>query len=812
MRFCAVAVDAATFAIDRPYTYALPGELDVQVGCRVLVPFGRGNRTAEGMVLAFPEQAPDGPVKAVLCTLDQQPVLSAGQIQLASWMRERLYCTFYDCVRAILPAALWLDLRDTYTVQVSDAELELRKAQGYGPVLQAFDRHKTRTRKQLRQSFAGRFPAAQLNELCEQGVLLYQSGVARRAQDKRERWYRLALPDEEAMRRAQRPRSHPARQDVVACLSGGRELNRQALQYQTGVSENVLAGMVKSGLLEVVYRERLRAPDFSDVPPAPLPTLSEKQQAAYEGLRGLLFRPGGAAALLHGVTGSGKTQIYLRLIADALQAGRTALALVPEIGLTPQLTGIFAAHFGGQLAVLHSAMSDGERYDSWKKIRSGQARVVVGARSAVFAPLQNLGVIVLDEEQDGAYQADQGPRYHARDVARFLARRQGALLVLGSATPSVESYYRAEQGRYALFSLPERYGEGGLPEVTVADMRGLSRKGLNGSIGPVLHQALETCLARGEQAILFLNRRGDSRTVGCAACGWTPDCPSCSTTMTYHSANGRAMCHYCGASIRLGHTCPACGSPHLFMESPGTQRVERELHQKFPGARVLRMDADTTTAKHAHEALLSAFGRGQADILLGTQMVTKGLDFARVTLVGVLDADQSLYAPDFRAHERTFSLITQVVGRAGRRDAAGQAVIQTFSPDHPVILSAARQDYLAFYREELDRRWATQSPPICELLLLCASGEHEQKVLAALLRLKERLTSLMAGQFADFRYPVLGPAAASMLRVAGKYRYHLTIRCPDNKRRRQLIAGVLREAARQNRDVSLFAELNPDSM
>lgn len=815
-RICAVAVDAATFAIDRLYSYLLPASLDqgAAVGCRVLVPFGRANKRAEGIILSFPKDASREKLKAVDAVLDDTPVLSADQIRLAVWMRERLYCTFYDCIRAMLPAGLWFKRSDTYTLQAEGEALQALADEGFGRLLAAFGGEKSRTLAEIRQAFGGRSPAGQLDELCRREVLAYDSKIAQRTGDKTETMYRLALDAQEAMARQMRARYSAVRRDVVSCLADGQAMSKQELQYMTGVSDGVLRAMVKSGILKTEAEERLRAPDYSDLPPESPKELTGPQQEVYKGLRSLLQKGQAAAALLHGVTGSGKTQIYLRLIDDVLASGRAAIVLVPEIGLTPQFIRVFATRFGGEVTVLHSALSAGERYDSWKKIRAGAARVVIGTRSAVFAPVPNLGLLVMDEEQDGAYQSDQSPRYHARDVAKFLARQQNALLLLGSATPSVESYFQAQQGKYTLFSLPERFGSSGLPQVMIADMRGLSRKGLTGSIGPVLKEELARNLENREQSILFLNRRGNSRVIGCSMCGWMPECPSCSTTMTYHSANGRAMCHYCGASVKIQEFCPSCGSPHLFMENPGTQRVEEELRALFPEARVLRMDADTTAGKNAHARLLGAFGDGKADILLGTQMVTKGLDFARVTLVGVLDADQSLYAQDFRARERTFSLITQVVGRAGRRETQGRAVIQTFSPEHPVILAAARQDYAAFYEQELESRRAIQCPPVRELLLLRATGEDEQAVLAALLRLKNRLLGLMEGQFQDFKYPVLGPAAAGIVRVAGRYRYHLTIRCPDNKQRRQLVSGVMREFAadRRNRGVHLFADLNPDTM
>ncbi|MGE4548574.1 MAG: primosomal protein N' [Intestinibacillus sp.] len=817
----AVAVDAATYAIDKLYDYLIPGELAAQakVGCRVLVPFGKGNVRSEGILLALREEAgqPDR-LKPISEVLDDEPVLDGEMIRLAAHMRERLYCTFFDCVRAMLPAGLWFKRRETYALApgVDDARLaELQSRPGdEGRLLSLFTKETAaRTLAELSEALRGRGVVSRLDSLCAEGVLVYQSNISQKTMDKTERMLMLDMEPEEAHRRLSHGRS-PVRMDVVACLSDGGAMSWKELCYMTGASDAVLRAMVKSGILRMFREERLRTPDFSEVPPAPPVVLSRAQQQVYEGLSVLFHKDEAAAALLFGVTGSGKTQIYIKLIADALMADRSAIVLVPEIGLTPQVIRTFVAHFGDRVAVLHSALSAGERYDSWKKIRSGAARVVIGTRSAVFAPVRNLGVLIVDEEQDGAYKSEQSPRYHARDVAKFRAAQSRALLVLGSATPSVESYWGAMQGKYPVFRLTERYLGASLPRVVIADMRGAVRQGFGGVVGPVLGAEIEKNLADGQQTILFLNRRGNSRVIGCSMCGWVPECPSCSATLTYHSASGRAMCHYCGYSVKITGFCPDCGSGHLHTETPGTQKVEEELHALYPSARVLRMDADTTATRGAHEKLLGAFGAGRADILLGTQMVTKGLDFEKVTLVGVLDADQSLYAQDYQARERTFSLITQVVGRAGRRFNEGRAVIQTYSPEHPVILAAARQDYESFYETEIEQRGALLYPPVAQLLVLTASGEVEQQVLASLLRLKTRLEGLMEGQFRDIRCPVLGPAAAGVLRVSGRYRYHLSLRCPDNKQRRALISGVLREfqKEKQNRGVALFADQNPDSL
>lgn len=814
MPVCGVAVSAATYAIDKLYDYSIPEPLipAVKVGCRVLVPFGLGNKKVEGMVLILrPEAYSAQRLKPVTEVLDEEPVLDATQIKLGIWLREHLYCTFFDCLRLMLPSGLWFQRKETYTL-VQQPVLPL--SQPLQEIMDLFSEDvPERTVEEIRRFTNGRCTGVMLSQLEAEGYLLYHSNIKQKTLDKTERILSLAIDPAEAMQKASRART-PAQMDVVSLLSDGCSMSQKEVLYMTGISESALRGMVRKGILEQNSIETLRVPDYSMIEQIPAPVLSNEQEQAYQGIRQLLDSGKPEAALLFGVTGSGKTQIYIKLIDDVLAQGRSAIMLVPEIGLTPQFIRLFVGRFGDTVSVLHSALSAGERYDSWKKIRSGRARVVIGTRSAVFAPVRDLGLIVLDEEQDSAYKSEQSPRYHARDVAKRRVQQENAVLVLGSATPSIESYYGAQQGRYPMFTLRERYQGAALPQVTIADIRGESRAGWTYTIGQTLYEALQENLERGEQSILFLNRRGNSRVIGCSMCGWIPECPSCSTTLTYHSVSGRAMCHFCGASIEISGLCPVCYSPHLFTECPGTQKVEEELHTILPKARVLRMDADTTSKKGSHHHLLEIFAKGRADILLGTQMVAKGLDFDHVSLVGVLDADQSLFAQDYRAKERTFSLITQVVGRAGRRGKQGRAIIQTYNPDHPVLLCAARQDYEQFYADEIESRQALLMPPVEQMLMLTGTGENESDVLAALLRLKQRILSLMEGQFSDFHYPVLGPSPASVVRVMGRYRYHLILRCPDNKRRRQLISGVLIEFSKdnKNRGVSLFADLNPDTL
>ena len=811
-RICAVALDVNTYAIDKLYDYILPPELSelAQVGSRVLVPFGRINKKTEGVILAFRKEiAPDVKLKFVEMLLDDEPALTEKQIKLAVYMREHLYCKFFDCIRTILPSGFWFKRRELYSIrQLPEQPL----GEPFDEIIDLFNEDfEEQSLEDLRRRLGKHIREIDIQKLLQQRILKERSEIKQKSNDVLEKHFALAIPADEAYAQINAKRS-PAQLDVVSCLSDGSAMPAKELMYMTGVKDGTLRTMVKNGLLVTEKIEKYRLPDFSKVPQAPLPTLNEEQSQAFQGLSSLLESGEPECALLYGVTGSGKTQVYLQLIECVLQKGKSAIILVPEIGLTAQFIRIFAGCFGEQLAVLHSALSAGERYDGWKRIRSGEARVVLGTRSAVFAPAVDLGLIIIDEEQDGAYRSEQTPRYHARDIARQRILQEKALLVLGSATPSVETYQRAMDHRIHLFELRKRYRNAVLPNVLLADRRDELRYGWNGLIGSDLYEALVENQSKGEQAILFLNRRGNSRKIGCERCGWVPECPYCSATMTYHSVNGRAMCHLCGASIDIGGSCPECGSLDIFMEQPGTQKLEEELHQILPKSIVLRMDADTTVTKNSHERILEVFGKEHADILIGTQMVTKGLDFEKVTLVGVIDADQSLYAQDYRARERTFSMITQVVGRAGRSEKPGRAIIQTYDPMHPILLAAARQDYDSFFSEEIMRREALLLPPVEDFVMLTATGETEHIVLESLIFLKMRIASLMEGQFRDFKYPVLGPSPASIVRIAGRYRYHLIIRCPDTPRRRALISGLLTEFAlgKYKKEVSLYAENNPD--
>lgn len=808
-----IAVSRAIYAIDRPYDYRVPPELEdrLRPGMRVLVPFGSGNRGTDGMVLSLTREEDHKPGrKDIQALLDDTPVLSPLGIRLALWMRERYFCTVYDCVKAMLPAGLYFSLRDCVCVAEGlDRETALNRAEevpGGGELMNLLLHWGGKgDMEQLRLAFGTRDVNVVLRALKKQGLVTVETSTQRGIGDKTERLAVLAIPAEDAMAMVTpRRRSAPLRYAVTELLCTLGAASAKELCYYTGASSSTLRSLEKSGILTMEKQEVFRRPPMSQVEPAPEPQLNGEQQRAFEGLRALMESGQPQAALLYGVTGSGKTQVYIRLVAEALARGRRALILVPEIALTPQLLHIFASHFGAEVAVLHSSLRAGERYDEWKRARSGAARVVLGTRSAVFAPLEHLGLIVLDEEQEPSYKSENAPRYHARDIAKYRCVQHNALLVLGSATPSVETMYQADSGQIRLFSLKERYNRKALPEVTIVDMKEELRQGNDSSLSGPLRAALKENLDRGEQSILFLNRRGASRMVCCGECGAVPECPRCSVKLTYHSANRRLMCHHCGFSQPLPPACPECGGVLNFIGT-GTQRVQEELQELFPWAEVLRMDTDTVSAAHSHEALLERFRKERVPILIGTQMVAKGLDFENVTLVGVVAPDAALYSDDFRAGERTFSLITQVVGRAGRGEKQGRAVIQTYTPKNEIICFAARQDYLSFYRQELPLRRLRGYPPFADVIVLTASGLDEGAVLRCCIRLRQALATAQAeGQ-------IFGPAPAAVAKINNRYRYRLTITGRCDKRLRELVAYLLRAAQqdKENRGVAVFADWNP---
>ncbi|MFR5824048.1 MAG: primosomal protein N' [Dysosmobacter sp.] len=808
-----VAVSAAPYSIDKPYSYLVPESLAAAAvpGVRVMVPFGRGNKESEGLILARVQEPKLPGSKAIRQILDSEPVLDKAGIDLALWMRGRYFCTVFEAVKTILPAGLWYGLREIWSLAM-EPETARSAAVGIPGAWQVLD---------LLEKQGGKADIRVLRDVLDDGaekplkamkkaeILTCETDAKRKIADKSHRMVELAVNTEDAYALTEpKRRSAPARYEVVNFLATAGRTPAAEVSYYTGASARTLKAMEKAGLIAFSEEEELRVPSLDDVEPGPEIVLNEEQQRAFEEILGRVQAAKPSVTLLHGVTGSGKTQVYLRLVQETLALGKTAMVLVPEIVLTPQMMRKFSSYFGSRVAMLHSSLKMTERYDQWKRIRRGEVDVVLGTRSALFAPLKNLGLIIMDEEQEGSYQSENVPRYDAREVAKYLCVREKAALVFGSATPTVETAWAAEQGNYQKALLRRRYNENALPEVLIADLRQEILNGNPGLISTPLRQELEKNLAAGEQSILFLNRRGSSRMLLCGECGYVPQCPRCSTAMTYHSANGRLMCHYCGHSEPAADTCPECGGwmKHV---GAGTQKVEEELRELFPEAGILRMDADTTAG--GHEEILQTFERERVPILLGTQMVAKGLDFENVTLVGVLSADISLYVDNYRAAERTFSLLTQVVGRAGRGGKTGRAVIQTYTPGNDVIRCAARQDYDAFYESEIRMRRLRRYPPFADLFTVTVSGTEEGRVLRAAVSVRETLRQLCRRpELAAGEPEVLGPAPAPVVKVNNRFRYRCTLVGKNDKATREMLAWLQKDFAKDsaNRGMNLFVDHN----
>ena len=808
-----VAVSAAPYSIDKPYSYLVPESLAAAAvpGVRVMVPFGRGNKESEGLILARVQEPKLPGSKAIRQILDPEPVLDKAGIDLALWMRGRYFCTVFEAVKTILPAGLWYGLREIWSLAM---EPEAARSAAVGipgawQVLDLLEKQGGKADIRVLRDALGDGAEKPLKAMKKAEILTCETDAKRKIADKSHRMVELAVNTEDAYALTEpKRRSAPARYEVVNFLATAGRTPAAEVSYYTGASSRTLKTMEKAGLIAFSEEEELRVPSLDDVEPGPEIVLNEEQQRAFEEILGRVQAAKPSVTLLRGVTGSGKTQVYLRLVQETLALGKTAMVLVPEIVLTPQMMRKFSSYFGSRVAMLHSSLKMTERYDQWKRIRRGEVDVVLGTRSALFAPLKNLGLIIMDEEQEGSYQSENVPRYDAREVAKYLCVREKAALVFGSATPTVETAWAVEQGSYQKALLRRRYNENALPEVLIADLRQEILNGNPGLISTPLRQELEKNLAAGEQSILFLNRRGSSRMLLCGECGYVPQCPRCSTAMTYHSANGRLMCHYCGHSEPAADTCPECGGwmKHV---GAGTQKVEEELRELFPEAGILRMDADTTAG--GHEEILQTFERERVPILLGTQMVAKGLDFENVTLVGVLSADISLYVDNYRAAERTFSLLTQVVGRAGRGGKTGRAVIQTYTPGNDVIRCAARQDYDAFYESEIRMRRLRRYPPFADLFTVTVSGTEEGRVLRAAVSVRETLRQLCRRpELAAGEPEVLGPAPAPVVKVNNRFRYRCTLVGKNDKATREMLAWLQKDFAKDsaNRGMNLFVDHN----
>ena len=792
---------ALPLPLDRTFTYTVPADLveSVSMGCRVLVPFGK--KKFSGVVVRFPKNSPLATLRNIVDVLDTAPSFSAEMLQLTRWIGEYYLAPWGEVLKAATPQGLSTSSKVRVRLTAASVEDLLeetkRTAKIQHAILRALKETGELSLSQLQTRAGVKSIHATLNEMERRGFVLLVEHLGRTAKPKRETVAMLSAAGK-ALIHSQEPAAAGVKKLTPAQMKVMTELLRNdaphgvnSLVRRLRISLSAVKSLQKKGYLDIAQREVIRGGDeWPSEPPVAI-TLNPHQDAALAAITGALQSNAHATFLLHGITGSGKTQVYIESIRRVLAQGKNAIVLVPEISLTPQTVRRFKSHFGTDVAVMHSQMSVGERYDTWRLARAGTIRIVIGPRSAIFAPLENIGLIVVDEEHESSYkQYDSSPRYHARDVAIVRASLCNAVVVLGSATPSAESYYNALSGKFRLLELPERVDDAQLPAIEIVDMARERKERYEEfkkerketgtwsiklpafpSISRLLKRQIEERIAKKEGTILLQNRRGFSHVVECFECGYVERCENCDVTLTYHVTKKHLRCHYCGSAKAAPDICPKCKGAEIRHHAFGTQQIHEELKAMLPEARLLRMDLDTTGRKGAHDKLLTQFGQGEADILLGTQMVAKGLDFPRVTLVGVVSADTQMLLPDFRSSERTFQLLTQVAGRAGRSKLTGEVIIQTLQPSHYSLKHASSHDFAGFYKEELEYRRELDYPPFSRLVLIEFRGASEGEVAQHVNKFSEFLLPKAGTSFS-----VLGPADAAIPKIKNMYRKHLVIK------------------------------------
>lgn len=813
-----VAVENTAYSFDKLFDYLIPESLadKVRAGCRVLVGFGRGSRKRQGFVFSVSEDFCDDGIKLkpVLEVLDEEPVLTEEMLELASFVADRTFCTLFDAARSFLPSGIYLKVTQMYSLKDSYADYDDLSAEEIQVVEYLRKKDKFVNSEKIYKELGLLPDSALLEKMSKKDILLKNVDTLRRVNDATVKI--VSLSQEFAGSENDSFKPTAKQKLVIDLLRDIGSASSKEVSYYTGVAQGVIENLHKKGILDYDDMPVYRTPSAMRETPRKKEeiVLSDMQQKAYERLCTLRDGEEASAALLYGVTGSGKTKVYMKLIDDVAATDKGVIVLVPEISLTPQLLNMFYSRYGEKVAVIHSGLSQGERLDEWKRIAKGEATIAVGTRSASFAPVKNLSLIIIDEEQEGSYKSEMTPRYHARDIARFRCAYNKALLVLASATPSVESYAYAKSGRYELVELTERYSKSGLPKVVTVDVA--DKNNMNGllTISTPLADEIKYNLENGQQTILLINRRGFNTFVACTKCKSVACCPNCSISLTYHSANDRLMCHYCGYSEPIRTVCNECGEDTMRFSGFGTQKVEQELEILFPDARVLRMDADTTSAKNSHEKSFRLFSEGEYDIMVGTQMVAKGLDFPNVTLVGVISVDQQLYNDDYKSSERTFDLLTQVVGRSGRGEKSGRAVIQTLAPENTVIELAAEQDYKEFYDIEIAIRKAMVYPPFCDLCVVGFSSLSELKSKSAAEYFFRIFKEKLSSDYKDEKVIVLGPVPPKLAKINNSFRERLIMKCKNTAKFRKLVAECIKEFSTNKYydKVTVFADINPESL
>lgn len=792
-----VIVDQRSRHVDRPFDYLVPDELakKITIGSRVIVPFSASNKEVEGFCIGVSDSARDKSLKSIIRIANDISGFDSDMLALIEWMREKYLAPYLDIIHTLVPAGTAVKSEEWIILEsVVEQKSEIRRN-----IVQILSDNGGGMEYKALRELCGRDIKSIIREMIKAGIVKREYRQSANVRDKKIKCVRLAVGIDIAKDSAhelQKRAPVQARMLKILCENEFLAL-ADLIKFSEG-SHSAATALVNKGLLEMFEKTVDRNPYQNRVFARTQKLLPTPEQAAaiYEINRAV--ENGGGVYLLHGVTGSGKTEVFLQVIENTVRHGKSAVVLVPEISLTPQMVSRFMSRFPGRIAIFHSGLSQGERYDQWKRIKEGRADIVIGARSAVFAPLKNIGVIIMDEEHSDTYKSDMSPRYHAADVAKFRASQSGAALVLASATPRVESYYKAQKGEYTLLEMNTRYNKNKMPDIVISDMRGELAGGNKSMLSKRLCKEIAENLERGEQIILFLNRRGFSTFVSCRTCGYVPQCPNCSISLTYHRFTDSLKCHYCGFEIPNYTLCPECGSKYIRYFGGGTQKVEEEIHRLFPNASTIRMDMDTTCKKQSHEKILTRFEKDKIDILIGTQMVAKGLDFENVTLVGVVAADTMLHINDFRSGERTFAMLEQVSGRAGRGEKEGRAVVQTYSPEHEAISLLKEHDYKTFYKSEIAERKAMWYPPFCSIVSVLFQGADEQAAANTARYFVQNIGDIKTlGQ----KIQVLGPIPSYISKIKNKYRWQVVFKCENDVQLGKTLAKA-ETACRNNKSCS----------
>ena len=798
-----VVIEQTAYSFDKPYGYIVPSNLigQAQCGCRVLVPFGKGNQYRQGMILTIEETNDASNLKLIYSIIDSVPILNEELLLMCEWMHNNLFCTYFDAIKSCLPVGITFKVDELYSKGKIPFETNSCELNDF------FSNNNVVSLDKLLDAFDF-LNDKKISQMVSKGSLIKIGCPVRKNNDATLKFVRPKIDRNELNETTLSDKQRNVAEFIfdIGCIC------IKEVIYYTGVTVSVINTLEKKGIIEIFQKQVYRTPNYDAYYSENCEIiLTDEQNNVFEQLSQLHSSNTSNVSLLYGITGSGKTSVFLKLVEKSVKEGKGAIVMVPEISLTPQTIARFGRLFGNKIAVFHSAMSIGQRMDEFKRVKNGEALVAIGTRSAIFAPVKNLSLIIIDEEQEHTYKSEKSPRFHARDLAKFRVSYNKALLVLASATPSIETYSLAMSGKYSMHKLSHRYGDAVLPDVKTVDMRKELTTGNSSVLSNDLKYAINDALIAKKQAIILLNRRGHNTYISCPTCGYVATCPNCSVSLTYHSANGRILCHYCGYSESSSVNCPSCSDSKLRFMGIGTQRVEEELKVAFPDAKILRLDADSTSARDSFSEYLDLFSKGDYDIMLGTQMVAKGLDFPNVTVVGVLGADSATNSNDYRSFERSFSLLTQVLGRAGRGNEKGIAIIQTVEPDSNLIKLAAAQDYDSFYNEEIRTRKMMIYPPYCDIAVIATSSSYREYAEKCINKLFDNIKNLVSSEYSDIKLIILGPSVAIMPKLNSKYRYRMIIKTKNNKRFREMLQLALTNIKKE-RDTSVYVDINPETI